>query len=103
MEFSPYLNFNGQCEEAFKFYEKCLAGKIEFLLTNGESPLADKTPPELAKEVMHASLRFNGQVIMGADAPPNHYQKPQGFSVAIGLKDVKEAERIFRELSENGT
>ena len=37
---------------------------------------------------------------MGADVPPGRYQKPEGFSVAIGLKDVAKAERIFKSLSE---
>jgi PhnB protein len=40
MEIHPYLGFNGQCEAAFKFYEKCLGGKIEFMLTYGDSPMA---------------------------------------------------------------
>jgi PhnB protein len=102
MEFNPYLNFNGQCEEAFKLYEKCLNGKIEFMMTNEQSPMADKTPPELAKKVMHASLRFGDQVIMGVDAPPQYYEKPQGFSVCISVKDTAAAERIFNELSAGG-
>jgi PhnB protein len=102
MEFNPHLNFNGQCEEAFKLYEKCLNGKIEFMMMNEQSPMAGKMPPELAKKIMHATLRFGNQVIMGADAPPQHYQKPQGFSVCISVKDVAEAERIFEELSTGG-
>ena len=46
MQLNPYLNFNGQCEEAFKTYEKCLNGKIEFIMTHEQSPMADKIPPE---------------------------------------------------------
>ena len=40
MEISPYLGFNGQCEEAFRFYEKVLGGKIEGIVTYGGSPVA---------------------------------------------------------------
>jgi PhnB protein len=40
---------------------------------------------------------------MGADAPPDHYKKPQGFSVTLGLTDKAEAERIFQALAESGT
>ena len=42
MQLNPYLNFNGQCEAAFKFYERCLGGQIEFMLTHGESPMAQQ-------------------------------------------------------------
>jgi len=100
---NPYLNFNGQCEEAFKTYEKCLNGKIEFIMTHEQSPMADKIPPEWKKKIMHATLRFGEQVIMGADAPPQYYQQPQGFSVSISLNDPAEAERIFKELSAGGS
>lgn len=103
MQLNPYLNFNGQCEEAFKTYEKCLNGKIEFIMTHEQSPMADKIPPEWKKKIMHATLRFGEQVIMGADAPPQYYQQPQGFSVSISLNDPAEAERIFKELSAGGS
>ena len=48
-------------------------------------------------------LRVGDQLLMGADAPPDRYQKPQGFSVTLGLKDQAEAERIFKALAEKGT
>jgi len=103
MQLNPYLNFQGQCEEAFKSYEKTLKGNIEFLMRDGESPMAHETPSDQKNSVMHATLRFGAQVIMGADAPPQHYEKPQGFSISINVNDVEEAERIFQELSAGGS
>ena len=103
MQLNPYLNFKGHCEEAFKSYEKSLKGNIEFLMRNGESPMADKTPPDQKNNVLHATLLFGDQVIMGADAPPEYYEKPQGFSISITVKEVQEAERIFNELSAGGS
>ncbi len=44
MQLNPYLSFNGQCEAAFKFYEKCLGGKIVAMITAGGSPMADQVP-----------------------------------------------------------
>jgi PhnB protein len=44
MQLNPYLNFNGQCEEAFKFYEQCLGGNIQAMMTWGESPMSDQAP-----------------------------------------------------------
>ena len=43
---SPYLIFNGRCEEAFKFYEQALGGKIETIMTFGDSPMAQQAPPD---------------------------------------------------------
>ena len=65
--------------------------------------MADKTPSDQKNNVLHATLRFGDQVIMGADAPPEYYEKPQGFSISITVKDVQEAERIFNELSAGGS
>ncbi len=50
MQLNPYLLFNGQCEEAFRFYEKCLGGKIEMLSTFGDSPMAKQMPPGMARQ-----------------------------------------------------
>jgi PhnB protein len=100
---NPYLSFQGKCEEAFNFYAKVLNGKVVFKMTYGESPMADQTPPEAKKNIMHSSLQVGDASIMGADAPPQHASKPAGFCVSIGLKDVAEGERIFKALSEGGT
>lgn len=103
MEVSTYLGFNGQCEAALKFYEQCLGGKIEAMMTYGESPMAAQVPPEWKSKVIHGRLKVGEAVLMAGDAPPERYKKPNGFSVALGLKDPAEAERIFKALSEGGT
>jgi PhnB protein len=103
MQLNPYLNFNGQCETAFKFYEQCLGGKIEATMTYGESPMAEQTPPEWRDKIMHASLIVGDRVLMGADSPPDRYEEPKGLSVLLGIEDPTEAERIFHALAENGT
>ena len=51
MELTTHLTFSGQCEAALKFYEKCLGGKITFLGTWGDSPMADQAPPEWRTKV----------------------------------------------------
>ena len=103
MQINPYLSFNGQCEAAFKFYERVLGGKISFMMTWGEMPGADQFPVESHKLIMHATLNVGDKVLMGADAPPERYQQPKGMSVSIHPKDIAEGERIFNALSENGT
>ncbi|HXA49676.1 MAG TPA: VOC family protein [Candidatus Acidoferrum sp.] len=103
MQINPYLAFDGQCKHAFQFYAKCLHGEIVFMMTNGESPMASQMPPEQHDRVMHASLKVGEEMLAGADAPPEHYRKPQGFCVSLDIKDPAEAERVFGALSENGT
>jgi PhnB protein len=103
MQMNPYLLFNGQCEEAFKFYEKCLGGEIEMLSTFGDSPMAKSVPPEWHGKVMHAALKLGeGVTLMGSDPPPGRYQAPQGFSVSLSFKDSEETERVFNELARDG-
>ena len=103
MQLNPYLLFNGQCEAAFKFYERCLGAKLEMMLRHGESPMAEQVPPEWRDRIMHARLVVGDKVLMGSDAPPDHYEQPRGFSVSIGIDDPGEAERIFQAMAEKGT
>ena len=101
LQVTPYLSFNGQCEEAFKFYENCLGGKITFMMTYGDAPGHESMPPEWTKRIMHATLAVGDRLLQGADAP-GPYEKPQGFSIALALNDAAEAERIFKALEEKG-
>jgi len=103
MQLNPHLAFNGQCEAAFKFYEKCLGGKIIFMMTYGDSPVAEQTPPGRHKKIIHATCALGDQRLTGADVPPESYQKPQGFSVLLNVGAAAEADRIFRTLAEEGT
>ena len=104
MQINPYLHsFNGRCEEAFKFYEQCLGGKIVALYTFGDSPMACDTPTEMQNKIMHARLVVGSNVIMGSDSPPEYFEKPQGFSVNLSVETPVEAERIFEALAEKGT
>src|SRR3979409_2297351 len=103
MQLNPYLLFNGQCEAAFKFYEKCLDGKILAMMTHAGTPAEEHVPSEWRDKILHARLAIDDQVLMASDAPPDRYQKPQGFSVSIQLKEPAQAERIFNALVENGT
>jgi PhnB protein len=102
MKITPYLLFSGQCEEAFRTYERLLGGKIIASFTFGTSPMAAQFP-EMADKIMHARIDVGDQMILGSDCPPAYFEKPQGTSVCLELDDTAEAERIFRELSEGGT
>jgi PhnB protein len=98
---SIYLSFDGQCEAAFRFYERCFGGKITSLLAWGDSPMAKDAPPEWGAKILHASFSVGDVVLAGSDT--QGYERPRGFSVMLGLSDRIEAERIFNALAEDGT
>jgi PhnB protein len=100
---STSLSFNGQCEEAFKLYERCFNGKITFMLTWGDSPMAKDAPPEWAGKINHATLLIGEARLLGNDVVPGAYQTPRNVSLVLGLSDPEQAERIFAALAENGT
>ncbi len=102
MEVNTYLFFNGNCEAAFKYYEKHLGGSIETMLTHEGTPAAKDVPPEWQKKILHAKMTIGGQALMASDAPPGRFQQPAGFSVSLNLTGAVEAERIFHALAENG-
>jgi PhnB protein len=101
-EVNAYLLFNGECEAAFKFYEKALGGKIEATMRYGDSPMSKQVPAEWHNKVIHARMTVGSTVLMGSDPPHNQYETPKGFSVSVGLKDPAEAERIFSALADGG-
>ena len=103
MHLSPYLTFNGNCEEALKFYEQTLGAKIEAVMKNEGSPAAEHVPPDWGDKVLHATFKVDDAVLMASDAPPGHYSQPQGISIAIGLNDTARGEEIFNKLAEGGT
>ena len=103
MQLNPYLFFNGKCESAFKFYEQCLGGKIEMMMTHGDSPMAQQVPSDWRNKIIHARLIVGDKVLMGSDVPPEHYEEMKGFSVSLSVDDPADAERIFNALTANGT
>lgn len=100
---TPYLFFPGNCEAAFKFYEKALGATIDMMMPHAGSPAEGHVPPEWANKVMHARLKLGDRMLMGSDAPPGHHRPMQGFSVTLDVDTPAEAERVFKALSENGT
>ncbi|HVT13791.1 MAG TPA: VOC family protein [Fimbriimonadaceae bacterium] len=103
MKINPYLNFDGQCEEAFKHYERCLGGKIVAMMDYGSAPMPCDMTPDQKKRIMHARLIVDDQVLMGSDAPQGRYERPQGLYVTVGISDVNEARKAFESLGEGGT
>ena len=103
MQMSPYLSFEGDCEAAFTFYERCLGAQLGEIFRYGGSPMAAEVAADWSNKVMHGSVSLGGQVLLGCDVPPDRYVEPKGFSLSIQPGSIAEAERIFNELAANGT
>jgi PhnB protein len=103
MRISAYLGFDGDCGEAFRFYEQVLGGKIEVMTTYGDTPMKDQMPAESHGRVVHVRMAIGGDWLMGGDAPPGQYTRPAGTTINVQADTVADAERIYRALSEGGT
>jgi len=103
MQMCVYLSFKGDCEAAFKFYERTLGAEVGSIFRYEGSPMADQAPAGWADKVMHGSVTVGDQVLMAADVAPGQYVAPKGFTLSLQMKSTDDAERIFRELAEEGT
>ena len=104
MQINPYLVFNGNCEDAFNFYARCLRVQLASVQRFGETPGCEGMPPSHRDKIMHARLQAGDQVLMGSDNHPEHpYEGVKGCSIALSVDEPDEADRIFNELSEGGT
>lgn len=101
----PYLSFDGCCEEALRFYERALGGRLELLLRNSESPMAAQTPPEHAKRIMHGRLALpDGGMIYAGDCPPQmQHSGIHGVGLTLNFATVEQARAAFSALADGGT
>ncbi|MGH9415325.1 MAG: VOC family protein [Terriglobales bacterium] len=103
MIINPYINFAGNCEEAFQFYAQLFGGKIEFLQRWADSPMGAGVGPDWKQKIMHVRFRAGNNLLMGSDAEPAHFKPPQGFQVTLSFDESAEADRVFAALSQGGS
>lgn len=104
MKFTTNLVFKDNCEEAFRFYENVLGGKLIALIRVKDSPIAAEFPPESANMVLHAMLQVGEGILMGSDSPPNcpGSGPMSGFHVHLHAETPESAETLFASLSHGG-
>lgn len=100
---NPYLTFNGNCEEAFKFYKKVFGtdytSNVRFKDMKSEHP----TPEAMGDKIMHVSLPIgNGLVLMGSDSPQWEVKIGNNISISIVATSQDEADKLFNGLSAGG-
>jgi PhnB protein len=99
-----YLFFNGNCADAMRFYERTLGGKLEAVMTYGESPEPEQCPPGAKDLVMHASMKLGDRTLMASDVPASMGPKPMaGFALSLFYDSPEEARRTFDALSQGGS
>jgi PhnB protein len=103
MQMNPYLSFRGDCEAAFKLYERCLGAQVRGAFRYSGSPMANDVPTDWQDKIMHGTLMIGEQLLMGGDVPPERYEAPRGFSLSLQIQSIDDADRIFRELGSEGT
>ena len=104
-----YLNFNGNCEEAFLFYQKNFGGEFPYIGRFKDMPQkeGETMPEEMANQIMHVSLMISKETcIMGSDVGgewASSFKPGNNFSISINAESKDEADRLFNGLSEGGT
>jgi PhnB protein len=97
-----YLTFNGNCREAMMFYKKCLGGKLS-MQSIGESPLSEKMPEKMKRNILHATLQKNGFILMASDmVSEKGLRRGNSVSMVLNCSSRKEASETYKKLSEDG-
>jgi PhnB protein len=102
MKLHTYLNYGGNCAQAFRFYEKHLGGKITMMMTHGEQPNAKDVPPNHKDAILYARMSIGETDLMGSDVPSERFQPMRSVYLSLSVNTTGEAERIFALLSDGG-
>ena len=100
MQLHTYLNYGGNCEQAFRFYEQHLGGKISLLMRHGEQPGPSNVPADWNGKVLHARMDLGGTELLGADIPS--YEPMRSAYLSLTVSSDREAERVFGLLADGG-
>ena len=102
MKLHTHLNFGGNCEEAFRFYEKLLDGKITMIMKQRELPPGVAPPGSNGDAVVHVSMNVAGGALIGNDVPPDYFQPIRSSYLYLSVDSAEEADRIYAALADGG-
>jgi PhnB protein len=102
MRLYTYINYGGNCRQAFRFYEEHLGGTITMMMTHGEQPDQTNVPPDWKDAILHARINIGETVLMGADIPPGRFQPMRSAYLSLLLSSTEEAERVYALLADSG-
>lgn len=104
---NPYINFNGNTEEAFEFYRSVFGGEFSKIVrfrdfSSPEFPVDEKE----ANKIMHIALPIGGNILMANDVPESMgrvNENENRSKIAISTETKAEADKIYNGLSKGGT
>lgn len=99
MKLDIYLNYRGNCEEAFRFYEQHLGGRITGVVRHGEQPNPN-VAADWKDKILHARIEIGKTVLMGADIPKS--EPMRSAYLALSLDSEEDAERVYALLTNGG-
>lgn len=102
MKLNTFLNYGGNCEQALRFYEQHLGGKITMLMRRSEQPDQTVTWPGSDNAVQYAAMDIGETQLMASDVPPDRFQPMRSVYLSLTVDSAAEAERIWALLSEGG-
>ena len=99
MRLDIYLNYRGNCEQAFRFYEQHLGGRITGMIRHREQPNSN-IPADWQDKVLHARIDIGATTVMGADIPSA--EPMRSAYLTLSLEGEEEAERVYALLAAGG-
>ncbi len=105
-QINPYINFNGNAEEAFNFYKSVFGGEFAMIirfkdLANSEYPIAENE----VNKIMHIALPIGKNILMANDVPESMgrvNENENRSKISISAESKEEADKLFNGLSEGG-
>ena len=107
-QINPYLNFSGNCEEAFNFYKSVFGGEFPYVGRYKDMPPQEGMPPmpaEIGERIMHMSLPVGGNMLMGSDSGGDWAPEivvGNNITISISAESKEDADRIFNALASGG-
>lgn len=100
---NPYLNFNGNCEEAFNFYRSVFGGEFQMVMRFSDVPASEPNMGD-GNKIMHISLPVGNDILMGSDVPESFgkVESASNFNISISADSKEEADRLYNGLSNGG-
>jgi PhnB protein len=102
MKLNAYLNYGGNCREAFEYYAKHLGGKITMMLDHKQQPGMNQVPAGWQEKIMYASMELADTEIKASDVPPERFEPMRSVYLCMTLDSIAEAERVHAALAEGG-
>jgi PhnB protein len=99
MRLDIYVNYRGNCEQAFRFYEQHLGATLTGVARHGEQPNPN-LPDDWKDKILHARIEIGTSVVMGADIP--HAEPMRSAYLTLTLDSETDAERVYSVLADGG-